>query len=157
MNIVETTFGPKRYLTLRKEISTSQITDKQMYDEAGKKLGSYITEHNVQVTGPWTVLYFMWNEGGGQAEIGISFPVEGITKTDNDLEITEIPALKAAMATLDGSYDGLREVHEALGKHIAQQKYALATPVTAIEEYVIDPMGDPDPNNWKTNVYYLHS
>ena len=62
MSIVETTFGPKRYLVLRKSIPTSQISDKQMYDEAGKKLSSYLQKSKLTPSGGWSVLYFSWDE-----------------------------------------------------------------------------------------------
>src|SRR5205809_1009224 len=99
MAITETTFGPKRYLTLRKSISTDQIADKQMYDEAGKKLAACIEDCKLTRAGAWSVLYFLWDETGKKAEIGISFPIASGDEMvhDPELAIVDIPESKAAM------------------------------------------------------------
>src|SRR6185369_7529342 len=104
-SIKETTFGPKTYLTLRKSITTDQITDKQMYDEAGKKLGMYMREHGMKPVGPWSVLYFFWDEVNKKADIGIAFPVhEPGVVSDPELSVVTIPESKVAMDTLKGAY-----------------------------------------------------
>ena len=159
MSIVETTFGPKRYLVLRKSIPTSQISDKQMYDEAGKKLSSYLQKSKLTPSGGWSVLYFSWDEKNEETDIGISFPVNEIKEVnDPELSIVDIPNSKASMDTLLGPYEGLSEIHKNLMKYVTERGYSMShTPVLSVEEYQVDPMNDPNPNNWKTNIYYLHN
>ncbi len=130
-----------------------------MYDEAGKKLAACMAEYDLTHAGPWSVLYFMWDEAAGKAEIGISFPIAAGDEMVHDPEmmIVDIPKSKAAMDTLCGPYTGLGKVHEGLMRYAAEKGLGHAgMPVMAIEEYAIDPMGEHDPNNWVTNVYYLH-
>src|SRR5689334_4659776 len=114
LTIQETTFGPRQYLTLRKKIATSQITDKAMYDQASRQLGAYIQANNISIAGPWTVLYFVWDEAGNNAEIGICFPVEALTEVHGDpqLSLASLPKSKAAMAVLRGPYQGLASTHQ---------------------------------------------
>ena len=158
MSIKETVFCPKNYLVLRKSISTSHIADKEMYEEAGKKLGAYLKQNNLSPAGPWSVLYFSWDEENKKADIGISFPVVELGEV-KDLELisVDIPQIKASMDTLIGPYEKLGQVHQSLMKYVSEKGYDVeGFPAIAIEEYEIDPMSDPNPENWKTNVYYLH-
>jgi len=159
MPITETSFGPKSYLTLVKSITTGQITDKQMYDDAGKTLAAYIEKNDLTRSGPWSVLYFSWDEAGGKAEIGIAFPLTGQhTPNDPALEMVEIPKSKASMDTLRGPYEGLGRMHRTLMDYIKQKSYNVTgVEVMAIEEYTKDPTTEPNPQNWETNIYYLHN
>ncbi len=159
MPIQETTFTPKRYLTLKKSISTSQISDKQMYDEAGKKLHTYLQKNNLSISGPWSVLYFSWDEVNKKTDIGIAFPVDGLTTVnDPELSIVDVPESKAAMDVLHGSYEGLGKIHHLLMNYAIKNGYDMSSvPVLAIEEYTVGPMSELSPENWETNIYYLHN
>ncbi len=151
MPISEVTFGPKTYLTLKKSIHTNQISDKQMYDDAGKKLGAYMSQNTLAPSGPWSVLYFTWDEANNKADIGISFPVMDLS------EVTD-PETKAAMDTLLGSYENLGKVHESLMQYSQEKSYSSQhMPVMAVEEYAVDPMQEQDPAKLVTNIYYLHN
>lgn len=158
MPITETVFKPRRYLTLKKSIATSQISDKQMYDDAGKKLSAYIERYGLNHKGGWSVLYFNWDEAKGKTDIGIAFPMIDLNSVqDSELTIVDIPESEASIDTLRGPYEGLSAIHQSLMQYMIDKKYDTAgIPVMAIEEYIVDPMSDPNPENWVTNIYYLH-
>jgi effector-binding domain-containing protein len=158
MEIQLRAFGPKQYV-VKKAITTSQITDKQMYDEAGKKVGGYIQQQGIVPVGPWSVLYFMWDPAAEKAEIGIGFPVaQTAAVTDPELALVDIPESKAVMGVLDGSYAGLKAAHEELVGYMAEHGLdARGLPVLALEEYVVDPSTESNPDNLVTNIYYLYN
>lgn len=159
MDIQETSFGPKKYLAVKKSITTEQITDKQMYDEAGKKLREYMGKNAIKPAGAWSVLYFTWDEANKRTDVGIGFPVESITSTnDPELSIVDVPESTAAMAVLKGSYSGLGQTHQALMEYSAEFNPEMKNvPVMAIEEYIVDPMSGQPAQNYLTNIYYLHN
>ena len=159
MDIQETTFGPKKYLTLKKSISTDQVTDKAMYDQAGKKLGEYMGKNGIKPVGAWSVIYFTWDEANKKTDIGIAFPVAGVEAVnDPELSLVDVPQSQASMAVLKGDYSGLGATHEGLMKYTREKNFVTQNvPVMAIEEYLVSPMQDPMPQNWLTNVYYLHN
>ncbi len=159
MAIQETIFSPKRYLVLKKEIEISQVTDQEIYDSAGKKLGAYIHEHNLEIAGPWSVLYFKWDMPNNKAVLGIAFPISNLSEvTDPEFSIVDVPEHKASMDTLHGAYSGLKDIHQGLMSYIAEKELNTENvPVMAIEEYLVDPMKDPNPESWITNTYYLHN
>ena len=158
MSIQETTLGPRQYLTLRKKIATNAIADTAMYEQAGQHLGAYIQANGVSVAGPWSVLYFVWDEPANKAEIGICFPVEGVAQVnDPQLSLVTLPKTKAVMTALHGPYQGLGNTHQSLMRYIIERKLDnKGLPVLAVEEYIVNPMSEPNPENYVTNVYYLY-
>lgn len=158
MAITETIFEPKRYLVLKKSIPASQITDKAMYDEAGKKLGAYIHAHGIETAGAWSVLYFTWDEATQHTDIGIAFPVKNVTTVDDpEFTLLDVPSATVAFSIHSGAYEGLGAEHQALMAYCTEKKYIKGDlPVLAIEEYIVGPAQAPDPANWITNLYYFH-
>ncbi len=151
------TFPATRYLTLRKSVAISQIADKAMYDEAGRKLGAYLQTHGLPPSGPWCVIYFRWDQEGGKTEIGISFPVQGLGEVvDPELSRVDLSESKALCLELKGSYDGLGEAHHRLNDALAERKLAYRSEAMCVEEYVVGPMEKPDPKDWLTRIVYLH-
>lgn len=171
MTITETTIEAKKYLVLRKIVPISKVTDKDIYDEAGKKLGAYIAANNLQISGPWSVMYFYWDMEKMETELGIAFPISNFGNgeggaegsdntiiTDPELSIFELPEAKASLGVMKGSYDALKDTHMALIEYAQEHGNSQGDlPVMALEEYVVGPMQDPKEENWVTNVYYLHS
>lgn len=174
MAIQETSFGPKRYLAIRKTIPVSKVTDKQMYDEAGRKLGEYIESHaheGLKIVGPWSVIYFTWDMEKKETDMAIAFPVEGLVadsfegrddSSDQEFSAIDLPESKASMDTMVGSYEGLADMHQSLMDYSKEKGYSLEgktdqVAALAVEEYTVGPMQDSDPENWRTDIYYLHA
>jgi len=163
MQITETVFGPKTYLAIKKSIAISQITDKDMYDQAGKKLGEYMAAHEIVPAGGWSVLYIKWDQAAQAAEIAIGFPIVGIDSTnDAEISIIDILAKNASMTTLMGPYSEvspkLATTHPALMKHVGEKGFNTeGLEVFAVEEYATNPETESDPQKYVTNVYYLHN
>jgi len=159
MAIQETTFGPKTYVALRKTISTDNVMDQTMYKEAGDKLGAYIGENNLQIAGPWTVMYFTWDMESKTTDMAIAFPVANLDSVTNDeFSIITVDESKASMDTMTGSYDKLGDMHMALMKYTEENGLVTQdVPVMALEEYTVGAMQDPNPENWKTDIYYFHN
>ena len=158
MDVKEITLPKRTYLTLRLAIQISQISEKKMYEDAGQKLGAYMKKNGIHPSGPWTVLYFGWNPVAGSADIGISFPIDGLKSVDDpELALFELPESKASMTALIGPYEGLKETHQSLGGYVKQAGFETAgQSIFALEEYMVDPMTESDPKKWVTNVYHLH-
>lgn len=154
MEITQTSFGPKRYLAVKKSIPIQEIANKDMYDLAYAQLFSYLGQHGAAVDGPAAVLYFTWDEAKGMTDIAICVPVSGIEAIDDpDLELVKIPATPAVMGSLHGSYEGLKAAHAEIHSYLKDHDLALTG--LAVEEYVTDPMTIQDPSQTITNIYYL--
>lgn len=158
MIITETTFGPKTYLVLRKRVNISEVTGHDMYEAAGKKLITYITAHNLTISGKWTVIYFDWNTENMTTDLGIAFPINNLKEVnDPELSLMEIPELKASTYTLVGPYEGLAKAHQGLNVYVEEHRLRTTdVSAMALEEYIIDSMSVPDETKWQTDIYYFH-
>jgi effector-binding domain-containing protein len=161
MTITETTFGPKEYLAVKRSIPIADITNKQMYDEAGAKLGAFMQEQGIAPTGPWTVMYFTWDQEAGRTDIGIAFPVSATVNAAaleaNELHIVSVPETNASMIELHGSYDGLGKAHSEMMTYRSEHRQTTDLSVIGVEEYNVGPMQDTNSENWITTIYYFHN
>ena len=153
--IKEVLFKGKKYLAWKKEIATSEITNKAMYEEGYQKIYDCINEHKIKITGSGAVLYFKWDEPKGRASIAIAAQVESNDDiTDNELSFVDVKESKASFAELRGDYSGLKDIHESLMAYSIENNFK---PTLTVEEYTVDPSQDSNPANWITNIYYLHN
>jgi DNA-binding transcriptional MerR regulator/effector-binding domain-containing protein len=83
------------------------------------------------------------------ADVEIWMEVERPFSPVPPLACEEWPEREVVMATLHGSYDGISEVMEALGAHIAEHRLETG-PMFNI--YRVGPATDPDPAHWVTDV-----
>ena len=159
MDIKETQFGPKIYIALRKTIPISQIADKKMYDEAGKKLWAYLQQNNLQIAGAWSVIYYSWDEKKGETDIAIAFPVQSAKEVkDPEFTLINIPETPAALGVLKGSYAGLKNAHQEMMKYATEHNFHhRSDQPMSIEEYEIDPWKTQNPAEYVTNVWYLYN
>jgi len=155
--IKEVSFKAKKYLAWKKEITTGEITNQAMYEEGFGKIFGYINSNGLKTAGPCALLYFKWDEPEGHASIALTVPVpveNSDTIKDPELSIVNVPESKAAHATLHGSYDGLKTLHESLVAYCVLHQLKITL---TVEEYTIDRLQEPNPANWITNIYYLHN
>lgn len=155
MTYTETTFGPKTYLAIKKTIPVSEVSNKNMYDEAGQKLGAYMQSHDLTPSGPWTVIYFTWDMQS--TSMAIAFPIDDLESVDDEeFSVVTIPENKALLHEFTESYDKLGDAHMAIANELTKRSYTYSSDAVAIEEYIIDQMQDTNPANWKTNIYHLY-
>ena len=153
--IREITFGPKNYLIVRREVEMKNISDKDLWEKAYEKTYGYAKEHNVKIVGPGSAIYYSWDMEKGITGMGIGFPVEGNPESkDEDISIYHVKELKAAATLFRGAYEKLKEAHGEVMQYMTKQ--GLDTTLT-IEEYTVSSMEKPDPKDWETNIFYLHS
>ncbi len=153
-NIHETNIPARTYLALRKGISTDEITNQAMWQEAFGAVHAYAQSHNIDLKGPGTAIYFTWDEPKGRADFAVGNVVEGITEIDDSrLSLVSIPESKAIVITVKGAYDALMDAHITLGKYAEEKGLAAGI---AFEEYITTGMDSPDPAQWETRVYWCY-
>ncbi len=153
MEIEQINFGPKTYLGIKKVMTFDEMRDGKNYEYALGKAMAYLGEKQMQPVGVPTSIYFTWDEENQKTEMGIAIPVEGLTEVDDvELELMTIEESKAIKAVHVGEYMKLKDAHEALMKY--SQENSLEFDKYAIEEYMSDPVKEPDQSKWVTNVYY---
>lgn len=152
MDIEKIVYKTRHFLALKKTIKPTDISDSGMYDSAFKKLSAYLIDNNIKPTGPASTIYFKWDIPNQIAELGISFPVDGVKEVnDPELSLIDIPESKAIKTTLYGDYSGLASIHQSLRKYLEDNKLTYSN--IAIEEMVTMPAPNKPPI---TNVFYFY-
>lgn len=108
----------------------------------------------IRTTGPPTAVYFMWDDVKKQADLLAGVPVEmaGDIKVPG-LDVYTVPACKVLVIPYWGAYEGIGAAHEAMDAMIKAN--GLTHYGNVFEEYVTDPMAEPDTSKWLTNVLYM--
>lgn len=90
--------------------------------------------------------------GPEMTTIEVGMPLAAPVPGSGEIEAFTLPAGLVAMAVHGGAYDRIPETFAALERWIASQGRAPAG--APWELYVTDPAQHPDPEDWRTEIYW---
>lgn len=108
----------------------------------------------IEPAGAPSGVYWDWNEADRTTDLMAAMPVAG--GADMRLEGFDthvVPAGRMLKVAYYGDYSQNMDAHLALDKYIKDK--GLEHYGNVIEEYVTDPMAEPDTAKWLTNIYYM--
>jgi effector-binding domain-containing protein len=79
-------------------------------------------------------------------------PLKAPAKPEGEMEYLELPGGPAVFAVHGGPYDQLGDTHAGILRWMQEQKLRVAGPHW--EWYVTDPGQQPNPDDWRTHIYY---
>ncbi len=146
-DIKEVEFPGHVYEGIRKSVSMDEIQKffMESYSVLGKELGP-------KVNGAAVGLYYSWDTVKKVTDMAAAFSVNDTSKLATGAKVMNVPASKAVLGVLKGSYGKMMETHRSIGKYIAEKGLQ---PGLVVEEYVVGKLQEPDSNKWVTNIYYL--
>jgi effector-binding domain-containing protein len=126
-------------------------------DEVGAKLGELypmlmecVKNSEVEMTGPPYSKYYSWDpEGETEMEAGV--PVNGEAECEG-VEYIELPACKVVTCMHIGPYEKIDSVYDAIQEYITENKMKINGAVW--EVYLTDANSEPDPEKYRTQVYF---
>lgn len=83
-------------------------------------------------------------------EVVAGFPVDRAVEGAEGVEPFELPATRAVAAVHVGPYETLQDTYGAVFAWV--QEHRLAPAGAMWEEYLSDPVAEPDPASWRTRV-----
>ncbi|MDQ3101939.1 MAG: GyrI-like domain-containing protein, partial [Bacteroidota bacterium] len=99
-------------------------------------------------------IFFEWDEKNMTADVMAAVPVKAEENVVvKGFETYTIPAGKMLHLPYYGAYEKSQEAHYAMDDMIKANQ--LTHYGNVIEEYVTDPMTEPDTSKWLTNIYYM--
>lgn len=117
-------------------------------------LGAAIGAAKLEMAGAPSGVMWAWNEKDQTADMMAAMPVKGDANTKVEgFETHVVPASKMLMLAYYGDYSKNMPAHEAIDAYIKDK--GLTHYGNVIEEYVTDPMAEPDTAKWLTNIYYM--
>jgi effector-binding domain-containing protein len=141
----------QHYLAIRDQVGFAEMEAFQQKKMAD--LMRFINAENVQLVGPYSHLYYDWNEQEEMADMAIAMPVKSAPEAMPEaFSLITLPAGKYLYIDHVGDYNSLKDPHENMVKYLEDKN--LESQVPAREEYRIGPREEPNPQNWVTRVYY---
>ncbi len=133
------------------------ITDTILMTDMETKMGMYFGEiinymqrKKIDIIAPPFSLYYSWWSEGTYVAVGL--PTDGEKKGWNNIQPLVIGPTNVIKAMHVGPYETLMLTYSALEEYAKEFNKTISGPPW--EFYLTDPTQDPDPNNWKTEVYF---
>lgn len=146
--VLERTLTPQPVLVVRRRVKRSDISK-----VLGEMLGTvflHAQRAGATLTGQPFTRYLDWGPGLVSIEAGL--PIAARVEGEGDVLTELLPGGRVAATTHRGPYAQLVDAHAAVQLWIeANGHQARGSPW---EVYVTDPADEPDPMNWRTDVFW---
>jgi effector-binding domain-containing protein len=135
------------------------VIDSCNWSDIGTKMGEMFGElmaaqekAKVAQTGAPISMYHKWDEVKQFAVFENCIPVSGEVTPKGRVQYKVLPAGRAVLGTHFGAYDKTMYMYVAMDEYV--KDFGLEEIGGPIEEYVTDPMMEPDTAKWQTNIYF---
>lgn len=146
IQIVE--LSSKKMLSIHSNVPMQEIG--QEMGKSFSELMQYAGENNIQMTGAPVAIYYSWEGTNCEFESGIIVETEN---TGNErIKLSDTYAGKALVIEHYGSYESTNDTWQKLENHINNNKMEMNG--APWEEYITDPMSEPDTSKWLTKLYW---
>jgi len=143
-------FKAKNYAAVRAEVKFSEMH--KFFAESYGMIQEEMNQKRKKMTGAPAGLYYSWDEQNMISDMEAGIPIKGDIETEQ-IKMTKIEAGSAYYLDYYGPYSGSYNAHVALGYYLKKNNLELKMPI--IEEYLTDPMTEPDSTKWLTKIIYF--
>lgn len=150
---------PSLQLTEMPEMAVISITDSCNWSELGPKmaemfgeLAGFMKMNKLEHAGSPMSCYHKWDEENQFAVFENCIPVNKEVTGKGRVHFKIMPATQAVAGTHFGAYDETAYIYYAMDEFVAE--FGLEMSGGPVEEYVTDPMSEPDTTKWQTNIYF---
>lgn len=118
------------------------------------KVFTYAKQNNINIAGSPFTIYHKWDEENGALMFSSCIPTTAkVITTDSNVLTGRLKPFKAVKAVLKGDYKNLKETWDTAMKYIPENGLEFTETGPMIESYLSDPMTEPNPANWITEIY----
>jgi effector-binding domain-containing protein len=118
------------------------------------KIGVFVEKNNVAMAGAPFVMYHKWDEENNAVMFSCCVPTTArVITTESGVLTGKMKPFKAVKTTLKGNYENLKEAWDTAMKYIPDNGLEFTENGPMIEAYLTDPMTEPNPANWVTEIY----
>ncbi len=142
-----------------KERAVLSVIDSCNWSDIGIKMGQMFGDImalqnslKYQQTGAPLSLYHKWDEVNQFTVFENCIPVDKEVAGKGRVQYKVLPTMKTVMGTHLGSYEETMYMYVAMDEYI--RDFGLEQVGGPIEEYITDPMTEPDTAKWQTNIYF---
>ncbi|MBC3758809.1 SRPBCC family protein [Hyunsoonleella sp. SJ7] len=144
--------GGGYYLYNTTSCKISELSNKMQ--EMMPKVGQYAMENNIKMAGAPFTYYHKWDEKNNSTMFSCCVPTtEKVITSEADILTGQLKPFKAVKTTLKGNYDNLKEAWETGMKYVQDNGMEFTADGPMLEVYLTDPMSQPNPAEWVTEIY----
>jgi effector-binding domain-containing protein len=150
---------PALQIVEMQEKAVITVIDSCSWSDIGMKMGVMFTElitaqtkAKCEITGTPFSLYHKWDEVNQFTVFENCLPVDREVAPKGRVQYKVMPSTRAVMGTHFGAYEKTMYMYIAMDEYI--KDFGLQQSSGPIEEYVTDPMTEPDTAKWQTNIYF---
>lgn len=122
----------------------------QLFGQLLTKVTQHIQSNGGQVAGPPFTRYMEMD--GETVKMWVGMPLRAEIPEGDGITVDHLPGGTIAMTTHVGPFDQLGNAHEAVLEWIDESDHEQTGPPW--EYYWSDPEKEPNPDNWKTEVFF---
>jgi len=150
--VKETITSDKSYLGVRATVSADPAVVAAFYQKNLPNAFGVVTKNNVMGEGMPRGLFYTYDIEKGESDMCAAVPTSKEIDAPEGFTSFTIKGGKSLILDYYGDYAGTGKAHDAMEKYMNDRGLIFKGP--AMEEYVTDPMTEPDPNKWLTKIYY---
>ena len=118
------------------------------------EVGAYAISHNVTMAGKPFILYHKWDEENDTIMFSACVPTNSRSVSDEAEILTgKLESFTTVKTVLKGDYSNLKEAWDTTMKYITERKLEMIEAGPMLETYLTDPISEPNPAKWITEVY----
>lgn len=142
-------FGPQIFASLTDTFTNEEMQTSihQLYFE----ILQWAKNKEVQVNGQAMAIFHKW-EPAKQIIFEAAFPIPQPIEGDDQIQVKSIGKIKVVSFVHQGNYNSLSDSHTLIQKYIDACGFEING--APIEEYLISPNENPNPEEWQTAIYY---
>ncbi|MCL2548693.1 MAG: MerR family transcriptional regulator [Symbiobacteriaceae bacterium] len=141
---------PQRYVASLRKVIPTYSDESMLWELMGSETGSL----GMHLANPCYSLAVFHDEGykETEVEVEIQLSVTGTYADTENVRFKEVSPITVASAVVNGSYDQLTPVYEAIATWVTGNDYDFNGAMFCI--YHVSPAQDPNPDNWVTEVCF---
>ena len=143
-------FKDRSYAAVRAEVKFSEM--QKFFAESYGIIQTEMTLKKQKMTGAPAGLYWTWDEQKMVSDMAAGIPIKGEIETEQ-IKMIKVEAGSAYYLDYYGGYSGSYNAHVALDYYFTKNSLKMKMPI--IEEYLTDPMAEPDSTKWLTKIIYF--
>jgi len=137
------------FLSVRDTVSQQEMNN--IHGKVYAQINQYMDTEGIESNEPPLVIYHFWSDTLIDIEIGI--PVNDSTIIGNGkIKINKLNSGNIVTAIHYGAYDRLPETYFGINEWMRKNKVVVIGPPW--ESYITDPSTEPNPEKWKTAIFF---
>jgi effector-binding domain-containing protein len=150
---------PVLQVTMIPEKAVLSVIDSCNWSEIEMKMGQMFGEimalqpkAKFEFAGAPMSRYLKWDEVNQFTVFENCVPIDREVSGKGRVQYKVLPATRAVMGTHFGAYEKTMYMYVAMDEYV--KEFGLEETGGPIEEYITDPMSEPDTAKWQTNIYF---